>query len=260
MAMRRADRKTSNDDHAIKYPIGHQKEPVPTRELEQLLATVRNQRDEWQQKAKENEAAATQLVHFQQEIEIVQGELKDWKVQANNNHKLYLDEQYKQQEVLILYEQEKVKSIELLHKYQQTNTQLNTVVNERNEWENKYHTTLTLYQEANVQKETYLTLYHEAQTELKHERQSKAGIKGWNTRRKKENEKLKQEIGKMTLLLKDSLERKEEAVNNLYLVAERMERIQDLVDSVDNESSNTPIALLDKLKKIWQAIREILGE
>ncbi|MEH2180481.1 hypothetical protein [Nostoc sp.] len=42
-----------------------------------------------------------------------------------------------------------------------------------------------------------MTLYNEAKAELKHERRSKANIKGWKTRKKAENEKLKREIAQM---------------------------------------------------------------
>ncbi|WP_107666582.1 hypothetical protein [Cyanothece sp. BG0011] len=255
--MKRADRKIPSDDNAIRHPISKKKEPMSRRELEQRFLTIQSQRDELKQKLKDNQS---QLVHIQQE----------------------------HQKVVILYDQEKVHSIQLLNQYQEKQQQLNTVIVEVENWKNradknnkffleeqeKYQTTLALYneeknktnellmkyEEANQQKENYIKLYHEAQADLKLERRSKAGIKGWSTRRKKENEQLKQEIGKMTQLLKESLERKDQAINNLYIVAERMERIQNLVDSVDNESSHTPVVLLDKLKKIWLAIREILAE
>lgn len=119
---------------------------------------------------------------------------------------------------------------------------------------------LSKYEEANVQCTHYLNLYNETQEQLKYERRSKASIKGWETRRKFENQRLKQEIADMTLLLRESLERKDEAVGNLYLLAERMDRIKELVDSVEEESSSTPIGLLQKLKRIWFTVKNILAE
>ena len=71
---------------------------------------------------------------------------------------------------------------------------------------------------------------------------------------------MKQEIGEMAVLLRESLTRKDEAVNNLYAFAERIDRIQTLVDSVDEESTSSPIGLLQKLKLIWLSIKEILAE
>ncbi|MDZ8262209.1 MAG: hypothetical protein RMY63_28045 [Nostoc sp. ChiQUE01b] len=105
-----------------------------------------------------------------------------------------------------------------------------------------------------------MTLYNEAKVKLKHERRSKASIKGWETRRKAENEKLKREIAQMVVLLRDSLASKDEAVNNLYVVAERMDRIQSLVDSVEEETTNNPMGLVQKFKRIWLAIKDILSE
>lgn len=55
----------------------------------------------------------------------------------------------------------------------------------------------TKYEAVNSEREMYLTLYNEAKAELKHERRSKANIKGWKTRKKAENEKLKREIAQM---------------------------------------------------------------
>ncbi|MFN6485621.1 MULTISPECIES: hypothetical protein [unclassified Nostoc] len=55
MAMKRGDRRDSNYDNNVNNPRSRQKEPTPPRELQQLLMTVRAQRDEAQQRAKENE-------------------------------------------------------------------------------------------------------------------------------------------------------------------------------------------------------------
>lgn len=111
-----------------------------------------------------------------------------------------------------------------------------------------------------AERDQYITLYNEAQSQLKFERHSKAGIKGWETRRKRENERLKQEIGEMTVLLRDSIARKDAAIGNLEELANRMDRIQNLVDSVEATSTDTPIGLLQKFKRIWQAIQDILAE
>ncbi|MEH2441247.1 hypothetical protein [Nostoc sp.] len=110
------------------------------------------------------------------------------------------------------------------------------------------------------ERDNYLTLYNEAQTQLKFERRSKAGIKGWETRRKAENERLKREIGEMVVLLHESLASKDDAINNLYVVAKRMDRIQSLVDSVEEETTGNPVGLVQKFKRIWLAIKEILSE
>ena len=130
-------------------------------------------------------------------------------------------------------------------------------------YDNAKETIITLeakYQEADTLRQKYVTLYSEAKDDLRFERRSKASIKGWQTRRKKENERLKQEIGQMVLVIQESLQKKDQAINNLYILAERMERIQDLVDSVEEEQNSSPIALFDKLKRIWSAIRIILAE
>ncbi|WP_171974638.1 hypothetical protein [Leptolyngbya sp. 'hensonii'] len=47
---------------------------------------------------------------------------------------------------------------------------------------------LVQFQQAQTQTQHYMTLYQEAQTQLTVERRSKAGIKGWETCRKWENE------------------------------------------------------------------------
>lgn len=104
---------------------------------------------------------------------------------------------------------------------------------------------LVKYKEIDSQRIQYLTLYGEAQTQLKYERRSKAGIRGWETRRKNENERLKQEIAEMVVLLRDSLTRKDEAVSNLYGLADRMDKIQKIVDFVDE--GTTPVDRIQKL-------------
>ncbi|MBU7587466.1 MAG: hypothetical protein KAF91_32345, partial [Nostoc sp. TH1S01] len=186
----------------------------------------------WQQKAKENEAATTQLVQVQQEIQTYQVKFTELEESVAQNYQLYIGEQQNHQQALCFYNEEKAKASELLSKYE----------------------------EANSQKERYLALYNETKAELKYERRSKASIKGWETRRKAENERLKREIADMVVLLRESMASKDEAVNNLYVVAERLDRIQSLVDSVEEETTNNPVGLVQKFKRIWLAIKEILSE
>ncbi|MEH2333425.1 hypothetical protein [Nostoc sp.] len=306
MAMRRGDRRDSNYDNAVNNPHSRQKEPASLHELQQRLETVRIQRDEWQQRAKENEEAASQrdeaqqrakeaasqLVHVQQEIQTYQIEANELKLEANElkerftqNYRFYIDEQENHQKTLYLYNEEKAKISQLVHVHQREIQTCQIETNELKEQvtqnyrfyideQQSHQQTLCLYNEekaratelltkydaANSEREMYLTLYNEAKAELKHERRSKASIKGWETRRKAENEKLKREIAQMVVLLRDSLASKDEAVNNLYVVAERMDRIQSLVDSVEEETTNNPIGLVQKFKRIWLAIKDTLSE
>jgi chromosome segregation ATPase len=220
--MRRADRQNSNYDNAVRYPQSKKVEPTSTQELKQRLVTVQSQRDELKQ---EKEKTATQLVEVQQQFTFVRDDLK-------KKEELYHEEQQKHQVTISLYNDEKEKAIVFIAKYE----------------------------EADRDREKYLTLYNQTKNELKSERRSKAGIKSWETRRKQENERLKQEIGEMALLLQDSLARKDEAVNSLYMLAERMDRIQDLVDSVEELPSKTPIGFMKKMQRIFTAIKGILGE
>lgn len=64
----------------------------------------------------------------------------------------------------------------------------------------------------------------------------------------------------MVVLLRESLAGKEEAVNSLYVVAERMDRIQSLVDLADEETTSNPVGLVQKFRRIWLAIKEILSD
>jgi chromosome segregation ATPase len=247
--MRRADRKDSNDDNSANHLRSRQKEPASMHELRQFLMNARaerdkwqqqakkneeaaSERDEWQQRAKEYQEAASQLVLVQQENETYQVQLTEFKERAEQNYHLYADEQQNHQHTLHLYNEEKARATELLTKYETVNSE----------------------------REMYLTLYNQAKAELKYERRSKASIKGWETRRKAENERLKREIAEMVVLLHKSLASKDEAVNNLYIVAERMDRIQSLVDSVEDETTSNPMGLVQKFRRIWLAIKEILSE
>jgi hypothetical protein len=171
-------------------------------------------------------------VVFQNEIQVSVRQVQEWKEQATQNHQFYLGEQEKYQNTLSLYNEERSKASGLLVKYE----------------------------EADAQRNKYLTLYNEAKTLLIQERRSKAGIKGWETRRKQENQKLKQEIAEMVVVLQESLEKKDEAIDSLYSMADRMDRIQKLVDLVDDEPTNTPAGLVPKLGRIWMAIKNILAE
>jgi hypothetical protein len=302
MPMKRGDRRDSNHDNNVNNPRSRQKEPTPPRELQQLLMTVRAQRDEaqqrakeneeaasqcneWQQRAKEYEEAASQLVHVQQEIQTYQIEANQLKEQVTQNYRFYIDEQENHQKTLYLYNEEKAKISQLVHVHQREIQTCQLEANELKEQvtqnyrfyideQQSHQQTLCLYNEekakatefltkydaANSEREMYLSLYNEAKAELKHERRSKASIKGWETRRKAENERLKREIAQMVVLLRESLESKDEAVNSLYIVAERMDRIQSLVDSVEEETTNNPMGLVQKFKRIWLAIKDILSE
>lgn len=230
--MRRADRRDSNDDNAVNYPRSRQKEPASIHDLKQSLMTARANWNEWEQKAKEYQEAASQLTQVQQQIQTYQVEVNELNERVAQNYQLYLDEQQNYQQTLCLYNEEKARATELLAKYEA----------------------------ASSERDNYLTLYNEAQAQLKYERRSKAGIKGWETRRKAENERLKREIAEMVVLLRESLVSKDEAINNLYVVAERMDRIQSLVDSVEDETTSNPVGLIQKFRRIWLAIKEILSE
>ncbi|MBD2067348.1 hypothetical protein H6F93_07365 [Leptolyngbya sp. FACHB-671] len=248
--MRRADRHNSSDDNSSRNPHSRQPEPASYHELKSSLMTARAQRDEWQQRARDTEE------------------------QVEQNHHLYLEAQQKHQSALTLYQEEQQKHQTTFTLYQDEQQKYQTTFTLYQEAQTQAESYLTLYSQekasssellikfetAQIERDHYLTLYNEAQTQLKFERRSKAGIKSWETRRKRENERLKQEIGEMAVLLRDSLERKDEAVDNLYALASRMDRIQQLVDSVEDESSNNPLGLVQKFKRIWQAVKDILAE
>ncbi|MCC5602431.1 hypothetical protein [Nostoc favosum] len=289
MTMKRGDRRDSNYDNAVNNPRSRQKEPASYHELKLSLMTVRanfeeaaSQRDEAEQRAKE---AASQLVHVQQKIQTYQIEANELKERIAQNYRFYIDEQENHQKTLYLYNEEKAKISQLVHIHQR---EIQTCQLEANELKERvtqnyqfyvdeqqsHQQTLCLYNQekaratelltkyelVNSEREMYLSLYNEAKAELKHERRSKASIKGWETRRKAENERLKREIAQMVVLLRESLESKDEAVNSLYVVAERMDRIQSLVDSVEEETTNNPMGLVQKFKRIWLAIKDILSE
>lgn len=123
--MRRADRRDSNYDNAINNVRSSKKEPTPPRELEQLLMTVRAQRDEakakatelvterdqWQQHAKLQEEAAIQA---QQELKTYQVEVDKLQERVTQMYQTYLNEQKSYQQALSLYNQEKTKATQLV--------------------------------------------------------------------------------------------------------------------------------------------------
>lgn len=220
--MKRADRRDDSFDNSIRNPRSQPSEPATYHELKASLVTLRSQKGELMQRIEETEKQVEQTQHVYRE--------EQHKHQAALI--LYQEAQSQAESYLALYDAEKARSGELLVKYEQ----------------------------AQGETQHYITLYNEAQTQLKLERRSKAGIKSWETRRKRENERLKQEIGAMTLLLRDSMARKDDAINNLEALAERMDRIQSLVDSVEGESTNNPMNFPKKLIRIWQAIKDILAE
>ncbi|NDJ19628.1 hypothetical protein GS601_20445 [Myxacorys almedinensis A] len=256
-SMRRGDRRNESDDNAMNHPRSRQSEPASPHADRQVLATVRAQRNEaqverdnWQKVAQEKEQ------------------------QAEQTHHLYLEEQQKYQTALTLYQEEQTQSRSYLMQFEEAQTQATSYLTLYQDTQTQAQSYLTLYEtekargdelsitfkEVETQRDRYLTLYTESQDQLKVERRSKAGIKGWETRRKRENQQLKQEILEMTVLLRDSLDRKEEAVDNLYVLADRMDRIQQLVDSVDEDSTTNPIGVVQKLQRIWQMVKEILAE
>jgi hypothetical protein len=199
--MRRADRRSSNDDNELNNPRSRMPEPLSYHELKQQRDNARADRQQ-----------------LQQQLQTTQLSIIEWEGRAQENYQLYLDEQ--------------TRAIELQFKYE----------------------------EADTQRMKYLALYNETQELLKYERRSKAGIKGWGTRRKQENERLKQQISDMVVLLRESLERQQDSTNYLYLVGDRLDRIQRLMDFAEQESSQDPAKLLEKLMRVWLLVQKILAE
>ncbi len=239
MSTRRNDRGTPNSDNERNFPRSQSKEPTTREELIQQKmnaiakwSEVKIERDEWKQKAQINEDAAIQLLDIQQQLQLSESRDNEIRLLSEKHYQLYLNEKEQYQTIFKLYNQEQAHSEGLLIKYQ----------------------------EANALQLQYLEQCNELQIELKKERRSKASIKSWQTRRKNENELLKQQIGDMVVLLRESLQRKEESINYLYLVGDRMDRIQRLMDSVEDESNRDPVGLLEKLMRVWLAVQKILAE
>ena len=236
MPMRRADRRDDSDDNSIHNPTSRQAEPTSPHELRSLLLKARSDRDELRQ--------STQTLEQE----------------AQQNHQLYLEAQQKHQSALTLYQEEQERYRSTLTLYQESHTQAQTYLTLYNQEQSRTIELSAKYQTADAECQHYLTLYTQVQDDLKFERRSKAGIKGWETRRKRENERLKQEIGEMSLMLRDSMNREEGALTNLDAIATRMDRIQSLINSVDEEPTNNPLGLLQKFKRIWQTVKDILAE
>ncbi|MGB8701133.1 MAG: hypothetical protein WCD18_17105 [Thermosynechococcaceae cyanobacterium] len=220
--MRRADRQNSNNDNERNNPHARKLEPLLYHELKQQRDNARA--DKYLLKQEKEQ--------LQQQLQTSQDKVDEWEERTTQNYQLYLDEQQKYKHTLCLYNEENARAIELLAKYE----------------------------EVEAQRVQYLTLYNTAQTQLKFEKSSKASIKGWETRRKNENERLKQQISDMVVLLRESIERKEESINYLYLMGDRMNRIQHLMDSAELESNQDPVGLLEKLMRIWLLVQKILAE
>jgi hypothetical protein len=147
-------------------------------------------------------------------------EIKTLKIQQE-------DDQQKIQETFELYRQEKDKSIEILFKYS----------------------------ESERQKIQHFDLYTESQLKLKEARKTIASLKGWATRRKKENDNLKQKISGMVIQLRESYTREDEAIKNLYGLAERMDKIQKVLDPVNEEYVSA-----EQLTRISILLKVILDE
>jgi hypothetical protein len=136
-------------------------------------------------------------------------------------------EQQEFQNTLFLYNEEKSKSTEFFAKYI----------------------------EADAQQIKYFDLYSESQLQLKEARKTIAGLRGWSTRRKKENENLKQEISGMVVQLRESYTREDEAIKNLYGLADRMDKIQKILDPV-NEADVS----VEQLARISVLLKVILNK
>jgi chromosome segregation ATPase len=234
MSMRRADRRDGSYDNSINKPTSRQSEPLSYHEVKTRWLTVRTERDEWQQRAQDNAQKAEQT------------------------QQLYREEQQRYRTTLTLYQEEQERYQTTLTLYQDAHTQAQSYLTLYHQEQTRTIDLSTKYEAAEAERQQYLTLYNQAQDELKFERRSKAGIKGWETRRKRENDRLKQEIAEITLLLRDSMNREEGALTNLEEIANRMDRIQSLINSVEEEPTN-PLGLLQKFKQIWQTVKDILA-
>ena len=262
--MKSDDRRGKSKINAINHPQPRRPEPISSHETSTLLKTLRAQRNELQQRVQETEKQAEQnhqlYLEEQQQRQTALTLCQTEQQKYQTTLTLYQEEQQQRQKTFILFQDEQQKYQSTLILYREAQTQAQSYLTLYNQEQIRSSDLLVKFEAASTERQHYLTLYTEAQTQLKLERHSKAGIKGWETRRKRENERLKQEIGEMTVFLRDSLARKEEAVNHLDELAERMDRIQSLVDSVDGESTSNPLGLLQKFNRIWQAVKSILAE
>ncbi len=221
-AMRRSDRRTPGDDYAQQYPVSKTAEPLSFKELQQRYQTLRSRSDE-----------------LQGQLRQAQAETQVWETVVWPD----LTQQV---------QRERQRAWNALCVAQAAQEDQRLLI-----WQ---------YQQAIEGQQQFRTLYQESQQELsrvrdelKFERRSKASIKGWETRRKAENDRLKREIADMARVLQQSMVREGEATATLRSLASRMDRIQSLVDGLDAEATS-PKNLLEKFQRIWQAIREILRE
>jgi L-rhamnose mutarotase len=115
MAMRDAD-KDRRKHRPIKNTNSNPpaKEPASYHELKQYLMNARADVLQWQQRAKENEEAASQLTQVQQENQAYQVEVSNLKEYAAQNYQKYLNEQKNYQQALCLYNGEKTRATELI--------------------------------------------------------------------------------------------------------------------------------------------------
>lgn len=234
--MRRADRRTSSDDNSVQHPPAKRPEPVSSKELKQLLINARSQRDE----------AKDQVIEKARLLE--------------ESQRAYQEQQEKLQSTIVLYEEQEQKLQSTIVLFQESQEQASSYLALYTEEKARSSELEVKYNEVQQESQNYLALYKQIEQELKVERRSKAGIKGWETRRKRENERLKQEIGEMAIVLRESLTKKDQAIQSLENVAARMDRIQRLVDSVDDEAANNPVGMLQKFQRVWAAVREIMAE
>jgi hypothetical protein len=278
MSMRRADRRGESDDNAANHPQSKRSEPLSYHELKQKLVIARAEVGQLQEisQAKDQELEQTHRLYLEEQQKYQTSLTLYQEAKQNYQTTLTQHEEVRTQarSYLMQFEQAEAKATSYYTQYQEAHAQSQSHFTLYQEAQTQYQSYLTLYQtekargdelaikfeKVQAESDRYLMLYNESQEQLKFERRSKAGIKGWETRRKQENQRLKQEITEMTVLLRDSLARKDEAVDSLYIVAERMDRIQRLVDSVDEASSTNPVGMLQKLQRIWQAVKEILAE
>lgn len=230
----------------------------------QLIVQV----NQWEQIIQENDEKTSKLLEFQQLVQSYGIKFKELETKIAENYILYLNEQENYQSAqsrlavaqnnIQKYEVEAERLKQVVADEKQNYQQISLLYEEE---KRKFGDLLTKYEEVSCERDKYLVLFNQAQDDLKFERRSKASIKGWETRRKTENQRLKKEVADMVVILQNSLATKDEAINNLYMVAQRMDRIQSLVDSVEEEdSSNNPVGVIQKFKRIWLAIKEILSE
>ena len=117
--MKRADRKTPSDDNAANYPTSRKREPIPDKDIQKILATVRGQRDEFKQKVEEKT----------QEVEVL--------------GIAYVEEKKKYDSTLMLYQTVKTAYVEEKKKYDSTLTLYQTV-------KTQYNSTHTLKPKPNL--------------------------------------------------------------------------------------------------------------